>query len=214
MYSSSPDISTFSISVNSVKNDPCYTESKLKKDRIILNDKIKKAHSDCEIEKYNVIYKYFNTERSSTYKDLFNALMHYYKDEKNNNIDFVLPIESFLDLFEKDTMKIKNFKKQHVFEALCKILLMYNYDNGDFGMDKQFYNSLEEFIKNPRSYSNIKQREDIINENINVSSKGGVVDIFFKTTKAKLSCKWICDCISDETQSESDDKEQFFALDK
>jgi len=25
----------------------------------------------------------------------------------------------------------KNFKKQHVFEALCKILLMYDYDNGE-----------------------------------------------------------------------------------
>ena len=39
-------------------------------------------------------------------------------------------MESFLDMFEMDTMKRKNFKKQHVFEALCKILLMYDYDNG------------------------------------------------------------------------------------
>ena len=163
-----------------LKEDSCDKEIKLKEDRKILNDNIKKEHANCELTKYEAIYKYFNSERKSTYKDLLIALMYYYKDIKRDP-NFILTFEGFLDMFEKDTMKYKNFKKQHVFEALCKILLMYDYDNGELGRDKQFYTSLENFIKNPDSSSNIKERDDIINEHINVSSEGGVVDIFFKT---------------------------------
>jgi hypothetical protein len=189
--------------------DPCHEENILKEQRRVLNNKIKIIHSECETSKYNVIYTYFNTERSSTYKDLLNALMHYYKDEKKKNMDFVLTIESFLDLFEKDTMKIKNFKKQHVFEGLCKILLMYNYDNGVFGIDKQFFVSLEKFIKNPISKTNVIEKEEIINENINVSSEGGVVDIFFKTKKTGMHCKWICDC---QDNAETKEKSEYILI--
>ena len=184
---------------NSNKETPCDKEIKLKEDRRVLNDNIKKEHNDCEITKYEVIYKYFNKEtRKETYKDLLIALMNYYKEKRRAEPGFILPFEGFLDMFEKDTMKYKNFKKQHVFEALCKILLMYDYDNGELGRDKQFYISLEEFVKNPNKSSNIKERDDIINDDINVSSEGGVVDIFFKTnhsSNSETKCEWMCDCV-------------------
>jgi len=43
----------------------------------------------------------------------------------------------------------KNFKKQHVFEALCKILLMYDYDNGELvAVEKLKEFTCGKFIKN------------------------------------------------------------------
>ena len=189
-----------------VEYNPCNEEVKLREERKRLNNDLKKVHSDCEITKYKIIYKYFNEdERHSKYKDLLNALMHYYKDEKIKDINFILPFQKFIDMFEMDTMKLKNFKKQHVFEALCKILLMYDYDQGELGRNKQFYRSLESFIKNPASPSNIQDRNDIINEHINVSSEGGVVDIFFKTNTTsddKKKCKWACDCVDKKTSQD------------
>ena len=190
-------------SSDSIEDDSCDKEIKLKEDRKVLNDNIKKEHTNCELTKYETIYKYFNTERNSTYKDLLIALMHFYKAKKNDDTNFILPFESFLDMFEKTTNLKKNFKKQHVFEALCKILLMYDYDNGELGRDKQFYSSLENFIKNPNSSSNIEERDDIINNNINESSEGGVVDIFFKTknqSNSKTNCEWSCDCVDDNAR--------------
>ena len=202
-------------SSDTIEDDPCDKEIKLKEDRKVLNDNIKKEHTNCELTKYEIIYKYFNTERNSTYKDLLIALTHYYKDKKRDDANFILPFEGFLDMFEKDTMKYKNFKKQHVFEALCKILLMYDYDNGELGRDKQFYSSLENFIKNPNSSSNLKERDDIINEHINVSSEGGVVDIFFKTnnqSNSKTNCEWSCDCVDDNTKQNTTVEGQEYIL--
>jgi len=199
----------------SENENPCNKENELREKRKQLNTHLKILHTECEKTKYETIYKYFNLERNNTYKDLLNALMHYYKDQKSNESNFILPFEGFLDMFERDTMKYKNFKKQHVFEALCKILLMYDYDDGELGRDKQFYNSLENFIKNPESSSNIKTREQIINGNINVSSEGGVVDIFFKTKQQnykKSECKWVCDCVNDKSNETIVDGQEYILI--
>jgi adenine-specific DNA-methyltransferase len=184
------------VSYEKKENDACEREEILREERKELNKNINKIHADCELSKYTTIYKYFNTERKSTFKDLLNALMIYYKENKLKDTNFRLSFEEFIDMFEKDTMKIKNFKKQHVFEALCKILLMFDYDDGELGRNKQFYSSLENFVKNPNNPNNVKQRENIINEDINVSSEGGVVDIFFKTETINNdnNCEWMCDC--------------------
>jgi hypothetical protein len=206
--------SSIKSSTNSIKENPCDKETKLKEERKVLNENIKKEHNDCEITKYEAIYKYFNNDRKSTYKDLLNALMHFYK-EKKRDPNFILPFESFLDMFEKDTNKYKEFKKQHVFEALCKILLMYDYDNGELGRDKQFYNSLENFVKNPNEPSIIEERDDIINNKINESSEGGVVDIFFKTNnnkKEKYNCEWSCDCVDDIEREHSQQGQEYILI--
>lgn len=186
-----------------VEDNACQQEERLREERKALNSNINKIHADCELSKYTTIYKYFNTERKSTFKDLLNALMIYYKENKLKDSTFRLSFKEFIDMFEKDTMKIKNFKKQHVFEALCKILLMFDYDDGVLGRNKQFYSSLENFVKNPNNPNNIKKRETIVNEDINVSSEGGVADIFFKTETINNdnSCEWMCDC-NDNKQNE------------
>ena len=195
-------------------NNPCIREQQLRDDRKILNTNINKYHADCELTKYQTIYKYFNPERKSTFRDLLKALMFYYKENKSKDQNFIISFESFLDMFEKDTMKIKNFKKQHVFEALCKILLMYDYDDGELGRNKRFYSSLEKFVKNPDNPSNIKTREEMINEDINVSSEGGVVDIFFKTnyTDNNSLCEWMCDCIDTPNKDIDNSKKEEYIL--
>jgi hypothetical protein len=181
-------------SVKLTQKGPCEEEKNLRNDLKHLNESIKIKRSECALIKYKIIYEYFDPDkRQATFKDLLNALLLYYKDI-NREQKQELHLESFLDMFEMDTMKRKNFKKQHVFEALCKILLMYDYDNGGLGKDKQFYRSLEAFIENPNS--SIITRDQIIHTEINVSSEGGVVDIFFKTkhdTPTKSTSEWACD---------------------
>lgn len=211
----STPIKNYERKIKSKTENHCDKEEELRKDRKNLNEKLKDEHKKCEETKYATIYKYFNVERKSTYKDLLNALMNYYKYEKEKNYEFILPFENFLDMFERDTNEYKNFKKQHVFEALCKILLMYDYDNGELGRNKEFYNSLENFIKNPLNSSNIRTREQIINEAINVSSESGVVDIFFKTEQTqtnKSNCEWICDCVEDEIIKTPLDNQEYILI--
>ena len=77
--SSSKNKANSKLIIESDDEGPCEEEKKLKKERQELNETIKNVHKNCEISKYETIYKYFNPERSSTYKDLLNALMHYYK---------------------------------------------------------------------------------------------------------------------------------------
>ena len=210
--SESPPIKPPSLPIN---NHPCDEEVVLKNNRDVLKENIKQKHNECEASKYNIIYKYFYGERKSTFKGLLNALMHYYKDKKRDYPEFTLYFQEFIDMFELDTNSQTNFKRQHVFEALCKILLMYDYDRGELGVDKQFYNSLEEFIKNPNNPNNIKDRDEIIKEDINVSSEGGVVDIFFKT-KTKQSdtftCEWSCDCAFEESQTVSEERQEYILI--
>ncbi len=214
--SDSPQEEVEQVLIEENKNDgnPCDKEQKLKDERKGLNTEINKYHANCEVTKYQTIYKYFNPERKSTFKDLLTALRFYYKEEKAKDDKFRISFETFLDMFEKDTMKIKNFKKQHVFEAICKILLMYDYDNGELGRNKQFYSSLEKFVKNPDNPTNIKTREEMINEDINVSSEGGVVDIFFKTeTKNNNNlCEWMCDCDDNGSNVKDENNRQEYIL--
>lgn len=204
-------------STSSQNKNPCNKEEQLKIERRELNSRLKHEHSECEKTKYEKIYRYFNEEdKKSTYKDLLNALMHYYKDEKQENNNFILSFENFLDMFEKDTMRYKNFKKQHVFEALCKILLMYDYDNGELGRDKEFYKSLEDYLKNPYDPLIIKTREKIMKEDkINVGSESGIVDIFFKTKQQKtkkIDCEWMCDCVTDNSKEETIDGQEYILI--
>jgi hypothetical protein len=213
-----PDVSHKSKIPSSTKlilnKDACEEEKDLRKDLKNLNEGIKIKRSECAVIKYKIIYEYFDPDkRHATFKDLLNALMLYYKDI-NREQKQELHLESFLDMFEMDTMKRKNFKKQHVFEALCKILLMYDYDNGGLGKDKQFYRSLEAFIENPNS--SIITRDQIIHTEINVSSEGGVVDIFFKTkhnNSKKSTSDWACDFKDDaNAQKKTIDGQEYILI--
>ena len=64
------------------------------------------------------------TYDKKTNKDLLNALLHFYKEHKSKDNDYVLTFHNFIDMFPRDTMKTLKFKRQHVFEAICKLLLV------------------------------------------------------------------------------------------
>ena len=87
-----------------------------------------------------------------------------------------------------------NFKRQHVFEALCRVLLYFNYDKYELGNNKHFYYSLENFIKGSRG----KINDSILDSELNEGSKAGIVDIFFKSKKNnKQDDLWACEHIYD-----------------
>jgi len=121
-------------------------------------------------------------------------------------------------MFARDTMATLKFKRQHVFEAICKLLLYYNYDDFELGKNKQFFESMEDYIK--KGDKSKIDGNTILNSKINESSKGGVADIFFESD-FKLSdenCKdgWTCDCeIISEKKSEEPSlikKKQFILI--
>uniref|UniRef100_A0A6C0H3Q9 site-specific DNA-methyltransferase (adenine-specific) n=1 Tax=viral metagenome TaxID=1070528 RepID=A0A6C0H3Q9_9ZZZZ len=148
---------------------------------VIFNNKKK----ECDDEIYSTISKFFNSKQSST-EDLIRALVEYYKLEKDKNIDYILTFREFVMLFPRDSsVKDTNFKRQHVFEALCRVILFYNYDNNTFGTKKIFYKSLEKYLENPIDPNIELKIEDIKKEKINSGSSAQSVDIFFKIPKEK-----------------------------
>ena len=182
----------------SVRTDPCKEYTELLEKRRNVNREVMDKNKQCEDFLYSTVQKYFNLDNGikTTYRDLLNALMHLYKENKAKNPEFFMTLHDFIQMFAKSTMEKLKFKRQHVFEAMCKLLLLFNYDNGDLGTNKQFYSSLEELVKNPDMKP--QQREDILTQKVNESSRGGVVDILFRT-EVKVStnnCKegWSCDC--------------------
>ena len=90
-------------------------------------------------------------------------------------------------------------KKQHVFEAICRLLLLYNYDNGELGHNKAFYTSLEDIISGK---NDIMTRSSILKTDINVGAKAGLADIIFKTNVINVddsnNKKWACETTYDE----------------
>jgi hypothetical protein len=182
-------------------NDPCDEYQTLLSKRRDLNKELAEKNRKCEEIMYSTIQKYFNKE-GKTNRDLLNALMHLYKESKKENPEYLLTFHDFIQMFAKSTMETLKFKRQHVFEAMCKIMLLLNYDNGELGMNKQFYSSLEELVENPKMKPLTKQ--EVLNFKVNESSAGGVVDILFKTEIdiSKTNCKddWECDCV-DNLQS-------------
>ena len=185
--------------MNSTKKASPNKSNSLKKthkacvEKNILRDELKSMNvmfnnkkRDCDDEIYSTISKFFNSKQSST-EDLIRALLEYYKLEKDKNIDYVLTFREFVMLFPRDSsVKDTNFKRQHVFEALCRVILFYNYDNNTFSNKKIFYKSLEKYIDNPKNTNIVLEIDDIKKEKINSGSAAQSVDIFFKIPKETL----------------------------
>ena len=98
-------------------------------------------------------------------------------------------------------------------------MLLFNYDNFELGSKKQFYRSIEDFIKSPNNSK--MNTEQILGSKLNESSAAGVVDIFFesefKPSEEKCKDDWICDCetISPAKKAEtasSKEKRQFVLI--
>ena len=157
-------------------------------------------NKQCEEYTYAEIREYFDLDnlKKHTYTHLLNALMQLYKSGKKEDPEFLVTFHKFIQMFPKTTMESLKFKRQHVFEAMCKILLLFNYDNGELGKNKQFYPSLAELTKTP-NMAPIEKRT-LLQSPVNESSRGGVVDILFQTDREEPTqrCKddWECDCVN------------------
>jgi len=163
-----------------------------------------KQEKECEDIIYgDFIKKYFEHENGIlTHSNLLKGLQHFYKDSKKNDIDYSLTMDKFIRLFpQKNPVPNANYKRQHIFEALCRLLLFFNYDENTFGIDKLFYTSLEQFSIKPTTM----KEDEILESSINVGSKAGIVDIFFRTENEPSSLtervgskeeydEWACEC--------------------
>ena len=160
----------------SVKKTRCIQESKKLK---TLKSKVKDIESfvkDCEKDEYDIITKYFYPGHSTNY-NLLEALKKFYCSEKSKNSNFKLSMKQFIEMFPRDvSLRDQNFKRQHVFEQICRILLFFNCDNEYYGKKKEFYKKLETFGVN----KDVVTKKELMEEKINEGSKAGSVDIFFK----------------------------------
>lgn len=154
-------------------------------------NKTRKIHMNyrklCSEHLYEDISRHFDSDKSI--KNLLKFTYRYYKEQKNNEKDgrYMLYLRDYINLFPRDD-NIKGFRKQHVFECICKVLLLFNYDNNEFEGTKKFYKALEKYKKNPNSPTPLKDG-DIINEDINDGSGGQSVDIMFKLTPHNIDKK-------------------------
>jgi len=175
----------------------------------------------CDDLTYSVIHKYM---KDDTLKSLLESLIQYYLDKKKINPSFILTFQDFVWMFPRDSStQTFNFKRQHVFESLCKILLCLNYDRDYWGKNKVFYRSLEKYIKGEKKELS---KETIFNQKINEGSDAGSVDIFFKTskttktTKTSMSMKSskkekvcdICDSTKIDIEIDSEEPNQTYIL--
>ena len=173
-------------------NIPCLEDlKKLRTEFKEKNKEVVEKNKECEKMLYgNFVQQYFGKidEKNLTHRLLLKGLFNFYKTEKNKNKYFVLPFgvenedfnkRGFIQRFPRDNaIPNTNFKRQHIFEALCRLLLLFNYDEGELGNNKTFYTSLEGLLQ---GNSTVITLDDILDTKVNESSKGGIVDILFKT---------------------------------
>lgn len=164
----------------------CVQEDKLQEEIKEKRENKKQYKKECDKEIFSFITQYFNKDKSRI-KDLVRALYNLYKNKQKEDQDYKLSLEEFILMFPRDTSTGNfNFRRQHVFEGLCLYILLKNYDNDYWGEKKEFYDSLEKYVKgNTEKLSDI----DIIKKQINDGSSAQSVDIFFKIPKKSVSEK-------------------------
>ena len=158
------------------------------KQRDQLQTELKKARRDLEKKKkecdekiYAKLHKFFNAQDKNTIKDLLIALYQLYTQKREKHgARYNLSLLTFLEYFPATTTGgISNFRRQHVFEAICKAMLVLNYDNNHWGKNKKFYKSLEDYVKSETGRKEMTVSK-IWDEKINAGAAAGSVDIFFK----------------------------------
>lgn len=163
-------------------------QEKAKKDYEMKRREYDQIIKECEEEQFGkLIQTYFLGKL--THRRLLEGIQRYYRDEKQKDPNFMLSLKGCIELFTwKTTLQGTNYKRQHVFEALCRLLLYFQYDKGELGVEKHFYESLESFIQGNR-----KDISDLILDmDINEGSKAGIVDIFFKNRNRNTQTEWAC----------------------
>lgn len=181
--------------------DVCKEEKETKEKLNKTRKKIREKKEMCENELYKYIFSFFT--KNETLEDLLESLYNFYNHKKSKDNAFRLSFSDFIYMFPRDTtQKGFNFKRQHVFEQICRILLLLNYDKNYFGHKKVFYNSLEEFAK---GYDKELTKTEILNSKINDGSAAQSVDIFFKIPNNKVK-KLIHKNACENNYSITDDK--------
>lgn len=201
--------------IKSYNKDVCDELEKIK-------DKLKKARKEydekiraCEEALFGeFINKYFNKEDDTlNHQDLLIGIQKYYNDEKSKNINFTLSMQEFIQKFSQKTpVKGSNYKRQHIFEALCRLLVYFNYDRGELGVNKYFYKSLEGFINGNKN----KINDTLLDMRINEGSASGIVDIFFKSKKNNRDDNlWACESnynFKKENSKEEEDENEYIMI--
>jgi hypothetical protein len=190
---------TKSHSKKHTSKNPCLNIDKMKQQMKESRQMYDREVQACENWNHeDFINRYFNKD-TFTHKDLLVCIMDYYKELRVANDMLVFTFQDFINKFPRDKRVGKiNFKKQHVFEAICRLLLLYNYDEGELGRQKTFFSSLEDIING----KNENITDKIISMDINIGSKGGLADIIFKTNVVNVdendAKKWACETTYDE----------------
>ena len=210
-----------SISCKDLGTKPCTKINYYKTLKNIHQKNYTKANQCCEDKKYELVKKYFNSTKNKL-EDLLECLKEIYSFEKDKkkNPAFKLYLcgssskgddnsKSFIeDYFPRDnSVGSSNFKRQHVFEAICKLILAFNYDNGYYGKKKEFYESLEKYSLTKKNKQDITK---ILNTEINAGNSAGVVDIFFSQTpdtSTDLESPWSCEQTTDPQVKSTTDRE-------
>jgi hypothetical protein len=196
---------------NLYNTSACVELDKLRNELAIIRKKYDNKISECENSMFGeFITKYFNKSADNlTHKDLLVGLQQYYIHEKIKDINFILSMQEFIHKFsQKNPVKGTNYKRQHVFEAICRLLAFFDYDKDYLGTNKHFYKSLESFIDGKKDTINDK----ILSTKVNEGSASGIVDIFFKSKKNKKDDKlWACESISKD-EKEEDQKDEYIMI--
>jgi hypothetical protein len=215
--------------IPAIKHKKCIAEQEqiqreLREARNAYDSKVK----ECEEILYGeFVHNYFKDLKSNnlTHEGLLNGLQRFYKHNKQSNPDYSISMNTFIHLFsQKTAVPGANYKRQHIFEAICRLLLLFNYDRNMFGIKKEFYTSLEDFS----SQRIVTDDKEILKTPVNVSSKAGIVDIFFRTENAGMEHpvtegqepepepepegEWGCECINTISKPKSSSKKYNYIM--
>lgn len=196
--------------IPAMKHKKCIAEqeekrNELREARNAYDSKIKECEEILYGELISTYFTHLETNKL-THIDLLKGLQRFYTDNKKSNTDYILTLDGFIRLFsQKTAVQGANYKRQHIFEAICRLLLLFNYDRNMFGTNKKFYTSLEEFSKKPTTTS----IEEILETPVNVSSKAGIVDIFFRAENKNKTPSAAEAASSDGVEEESVDNDEW-----
>ena len=147
---------------------------------------------ECDRQSNKTIKSFFGA-KICTHKALLEALFNLIKSKSSDESFSFL---DFLNMFSSDTSGERqedkkkpgknkcettfNFKRQHVFEAICRALLVLNYDKNYWGEKKEFFTKLEDWNEGQEP----EGIESILEKDVNEGNQAGSVDIFFRIPKS------------------------------
>lgn len=158
---------------------------------------LNKKREECERDQFRTMCEFFEgtqnkrditrvSDNSATINDLLEGLFKFYVSRKVADPSYRLYLRDFIHLFPRDSEltlcddTVKVPRRQHVFEAICRVLLVLGYDSNHWGAKrKEFYPRLETY----KSGDKPLDKMSILSNKINDGSAAGSVDIFFQVPK-------------------------------